>query len=102
MQNEDGQEQEFNGHVNGEFNMEGQFNATCMQGQGPSSWDMHSRIYNEHMTSKMLYAWTNSFLGADNNSKVLIPKVWAEFFIQRLMAPGTFEWAKKFLCSDAH
>lgn len=45
--------------------------------------------------------WSNSFAGVNTDNKVLVLKAWADFFIQHMMEPCTFEWAENFFCSGA-
>jgi hypothetical protein len=62
---------------------------------------IHESIFNEHTINKRLHTWNSSIEGMCYDNKVLIPKAWVHFFTQHLMEPGTFDWAKKFLCSGA-
>lgn len=73
----------------------------------PMQWkhspeNIHASIFNEHMIRERLHMWSNSFARVNADNKVLVPKAWIDFFIQHMMEPYTFEWAKKFLCSISH
>jgi hypothetical protein len=59
----------------------------------------HDPAYEDYLARKRLSSWADLF--PTNSDLVLVPKVWAAFFMGLLLRPDSFEWAKKFLLSGA-
>lgn len=57
--------------------------------------------YEEYLARKRYSTWAGEvpMFGADD--MVRVPKVWANFFMGLLLNPYSFDWAKKFLNSNA-
>jgi hypothetical protein len=55
--------------------------------------------YEDFLARKLFGSWASVLPG--NSDLVTIPKVWANFFMGLLLKPNSFDWAKKFLTSDA-
>jgi hypothetical protein len=56
--------------------------------------------YEDYISKKINIMWVNYFSMTKQDQMVMVPEQWIAFFMEHLLKPSTFDWAKKFLSTN--